>query len=162
MRNRGQTVLLVLIMAAAMLLCFVVRQKRMDRQAVLEDVTRLSQESNAAWHATDDAKLDIQAENQRLTEEIREAELQEKESTRKIADIEPQLEELRNEKAGLEADLSAADQRKAAADSAKTDAERKKNALTEAIGSFREATESGDTAAANEARKTIERILKEK
>ena len=161
MKNRGQMVILVLVMVAALLLCVGLHQKRLDRQHAMEEVDRLSQESNAAWNATNDAKLVLQEQNQILTEEIREAELQLTESTQKISDIEAQLGELQTEKAGLEERLTAANERKSKADAARIPAEQKAVALEEAIRALHAAAEVGDLNAASEAEEKITQLLAE-
>ena len=161
MKNRGQMILLMLIMVVSILLCAGLRQKRLDRQMILEDVARQSGESNAAWNATDDAKLVIQEQNRQLTEEIREAELQLRESTQKAVDIEAQLGPLREEKADLEDRLSRAGDRKEAADAATAKAEQKTAALSEAKDALTAALASDDPEVKAEAVRKLEQLLEE-
>ena len=159
MKNRGQLVLLTLILAAALLLCAGMRQKRLDRQAVLADVEQASRESSDAWHATDAAKLVIQEENQHLTEDIREAELQLSESKQKIADIEAQLVTLREEKTSLEERLNTANERRETAAAAKAAADQKIQALSEAMSALTEAIKLGDIEAKTSAEQKLLQLL---
>ena len=157
--GRLTAVILALTLLLGIALCVDMRQKRLDREAVLADVSRQSEESRAAWSATDEAKLAIQAQNQSLTEEIRELELQTGESAQKIADLQPQIESLEEEKNSLVQRQSGAAARKTAADAEKAELDGKTAQLEQAVSAWQAADQSGDAAAARAAEELLRSLL---
>ena len=157
--GRLTAVILALTLLLGIALCVGMRQKRLDREAVLADVSRQSEESHAAWSATDEAKLAIQAQNQALTEEIRELELQTGESAQKIADLQPQIESLEEEKNSLVQRQSGAAARKTAADAEKAELDGKTAQLEQAVSAWQAADQSGDAAAARAAEELLRSLL---
>ncbi len=151
--------LMLAVMVCGIVLCVGLRDRRLAKEAEVAEVERLSAESEAAWHATDDAKILLQSRNQELEETAREAELQLEDSNRKNAEIQAQLGPLAEEKDDLTARLAAAGERKDRAQAEGAALADQIERLNLACEALEQAVETGDPAAVEAAAEEVRRLV---
>ena len=163
MRYRDKTLALCLavVLLAGALLCVGLRQKTRDLQRQLEDTAAASAASEAAWNATNDAKVPLQEQAKALREQIREAQLQKETSEAKAQTLSAQLEELAREKTETEAALAEARARQREAQTAADALDAETAGLTAAADALRSALETGEPGPLREALETARALMPE-
>ncbi len=163
MKYRDKTLALCLAVAllAGALLCVGLRQKTRDLQRQLEDTAAASAASEAAWNATNDAKVPLQEQAKALREQIREAQLQKETSEAKAQTLSAQLEELAREKTETEAALADARARQREAQTAADALDAETADLTAAADALRSALEAGEPGPLREALETARALMPE-
>ncbi len=160
-RDTALAVCLALAILAGALLCLGLWQKTLGLKRQIADTAAASAASEAAWNATNDAKVPLQQQAKDLKELIREAEIQKKTSEAKIETLTAQLETLAQEKAEAEDALAAVRARLTEAQTAADALDEETAGLTAAADRLRAALESGDPQTIREALDAARAILPE-
>ena len=161
MRKKDRLLALCLAAAilAGVLLCAGLWQKRVRLQREVAETVEASAASEAAWNATNDAKVPLLDQAKALREQIREAEVQKETSEAKVETLTAQLEELAQERAAAEAALAEAQARLQAAQDTAAALDAGTAALTDAADTLRAALEAGEPQPIKDALEAARRAL---